>query len=675
MKIDRLYFYSSTTRWLILGANVINAQFQILQISKNGSCEVIDDQRLYTRDEVDGIITMAVGANVKPVGSAFGIIGLVRFFNGYYLYHVKSRQKVADLNGKTIYKILKTEYIYLPSSTARIESKLEDKYLKYFNSVDLSTDFYYSKELNLTQPWPQCVTEQDEIESRFSWNHHLTRQLPKRWSLTLIHGFVSSRQLAGIFNSPILILIARRSSEFAGTRFNRRGCNLDGNVANEVETEQIVYRPGPFGKATSFVQHRGSVPLFWSQDMGSVPQKPPIEIDHSDPWYTASTNHFRKLHSRYKGPIIALNLVKHNSGGETSLGHMYHEITKYINQFLPRNSQIIWEWVDIAKLRKEGSFAEFQPLCDELTKIVGITESPTSCQNGVIRVNCVDCLDRTNLTQVSIGLVALELQLRQLEVPLDVNTDFCGSIFQKLFEEHGDIIGYQYGGSQLVHTLKSYRGEDPLASKSKDILATISRYYSNTVSDNEKQIALDVFLLKTHPADRNLSTIQYRRDIYNYLERRPHILTQVFSAPKVGLERGADLQVSFGEYYDPNSLRQLSELFIANLGIHYRSLGIPAPVLSSITKNTKKIDLALSPEPFEILSNETVQESSNDLPTKTEDSFGPLCILPCLSNFENWDQIPFLQLAEYSPDQLCIENEIKTYKTGYENSLQEALCW
>ncbi|CBY07966.1 unnamed protein product [Oikopleura dioica] len=423
---------------------------------------------------------MAVGANVKPVGSAFGIIGLVRFFNGYYLYHVKSRQKVADLNGKTIYKILKTEYVYLPSSSARIKTKLEDKYLKglalnisyqiclnllisrckYFNSVDLSTDFYYSKELNLTQPWPQCVTDPDKIESRFSWNHHHTsslyRQLPKRWSLTLIHGFVSSRQLAGIFNAPILILIARRSSEFAGTRFNRRGCNLDGNVANEVETEQIVYRPGPFGKTTSFVQHRGSVPLFWSQDMGSVPQKPPIEIDHSDPWYTASTSHFRKLHSRYNGPIIALNLVKHNSGGETSLGHLYHEITKYINQFLPRNLQIIWEWVDIAKLRKEGSFAEFQPLCDELTKMVGITKSPTSCQNGVIRVNCVDCLDRTNLTQVSIGLVALEMQLRQLDVPFDVNTDSCaGIIFQKLFEEHGDIIGYQYGGSHWCTHLRA----------------------------------------------------------------------------------------------------------------------------------------------------------------------------------------------------------------------------
>jgi len=60
--------------------------------------------------------------------------------------------------------------------------------------------------------------------------------------------------------------------------------------------------------------------------------------------------------------------------------------------------------------------------------MVGITKSPTSCQNGVIRVNCVDCLDRTNLTQVSIGLVALEMQLRQLDVPFDVNTDSCAGM-------------------------------------------------------------------------------------------------------------------------------------------------------------------------------------------------------------------------------------------------------
>lgn len=62
-----------------------------------------------------------------------------------------------------------------------------------------------------------------------------------------------------------LILISRRSRLRAGTRYNARGVDDDGNVANFVETEQIVY----INKfALSFVQIRGSVPVFWEQLVG-----------------------------------------------------------------------------------------------------------------------------------------------------------------------------------------------------------------------------------------------------------------------------------------------------------------------------------------------------------------------------------------------------------------------
>lgn len=72
-----------------------------------------------------------------------------------------------------------------------------------------------------------------------------------------------------------LILLARRSTEFAGTRFLKRGQNCTGAVANDVETEQIIWdSTGPqsfrFGKFSAFVQRRGSVPLFWSQDSTHV---------------------------------------------------------------------------------------------------------------------------------------------------------------------------------------------------------------------------------------------------------------------------------------------------------------------------------------------------------------------------------------------------------------------
>ena len=47
-----------------------------------------------------------------------------------------------------------------------------------------------------------------------------------------------------------------------------------GHVANEVETEQVVHDASTTlhdsGKYTSFLQLRGSVPSFWSQDLSGV---------------------------------------------------------------------------------------------------------------------------------------------------------------------------------------------------------------------------------------------------------------------------------------------------------------------------------------------------------------------------------------------------------------------
>ena len=54
----------------------------------------------------------------------------------------------------------------------------------------------------------------------------------------------------------------RLSSERAGTRFQVRGVNDAGHVANFVETEQVIFLGD---EMSSFVQIRGSVPLFWEQ--------------------------------------------------------------------------------------------------------------------------------------------------------------------------------------------------------------------------------------------------------------------------------------------------------------------------------------------------------------------------------------------------------------------------
>lgn len=57
-------------------------------------------------------------------------------------------------------------------------------------------------------------------------------------------------------------------------------CCFQGDVANEVETEQIVHDASVMsftaGSYSSYVQVRGSVPLYWSQDISTMMPKPPI---------------------------------------------------------------------------------------------------------------------------------------------------------------------------------------------------------------------------------------------------------------------------------------------------------------------------------------------------------------------------------------------------------------
>lgn len=132
-------------------------------------------------------------------------------------------------------------------------------------------------------------------------------------------------------------------------------------------------------------------------------------------------------------------------------------------------------------------------------------------QHGISRTNCVDCLDRTNVAQFGIGKVAMGFQLYSMgyiDNPLSsLNTEFC-RILEELYDEHGDTLAWQYAGSQLVHSIKTYKKTAAfqvaklfnifilnfLKERSRDVLQTISRYYSNTFSDYEKQDGINLFL-------------------------------------------------------------------------------------------------------------------------------------------------------------------------------------
>lgn len=178
-----------------------------------------------------------------------------------------------------------------------------------------------------------------------------------------------------------LTIVARRSRFFAGARYLKRGANDAGYVANDVETEQIVsnalttsfHAPGPalFSNPsyTSYVQHRGSIPLYWSQDNSGVTPKPDIDskskslgknqrlrylVNPIDPFYSAAALHFDDLFKRYGAPVYVLNLIKarERTPRESKLLQEFKKAIVFLNQSLPEDAKILYKAFDMSRAAK-----------------------------------------------------------------------------------------------------------------------------------------------------------------------------------------------------------------------------------------------------------------------------------------------------------------------------------
>jgi phosphatidylinositol 3,5-bisphosphate 5-phosphatase len=149
-------------------------------------------------------------------------------------------------------------------------------------------------------------------------------------------GAFVQRKLNDYGRSLNIVLLARRSRHFAGTRYLKRGVSEQGKVANDVEHEQILHDESSHtsnGTFSSYMQVRGSIPTFWTQESSVTMPKPPIELNRVDPTYTATQLHFEDLMKRYGGPIVVLDLVKQSEKREREVrvGNEFRQGISYIN--------------------------------------------------------------------------------------------------------------------------------------------------------------------------------------------------------------------------------------------------------------------------------------------------------------------------------------------------------
>ena len=134
----------------------------------------------------------------------------------------------------------------------------------FFNKTQA---FYFSYNHDLTHTLQRTTDSSTNLQSdeRFLWNSFLLKNLKltpdlMSFSLPLILGFISINRVRLKGKLFEFSLVSRRSYLNAGTRFNVRGTDANGNVANFVETEQIVFYSNTI---CSYVVIRGSIPLNW----------------------------------------------------------------------------------------------------------------------------------------------------------------------------------------------------------------------------------------------------------------------------------------------------------------------------------------------------------------------------------------------------------------------------
>ena len=297
-----------------------------------------------------------------------------------------------------------------------------------------------------------------------------------------------TRKGSNTAKSFLLTLISRRSVKRAGLRYLRRGVDEEGNTANGVETEQILSDPNwaSSSKIYSFLQIRGSIPIFFSQSPYSF--KPVPQIQHSpETNFQAFKKHFRNISDRY-GSIQVVSLVEKH-GNEAIVGDEYQKNVDHLNQLNDSGLPSVgFEWFDFHTICRGMKFENVSILMDAIedpldkfSETVQLDGQFLSKQNGVLRVNCMDCLDRTNVVQSACGRRALELQLKCEGIDVSLQADQTGQFFNTLWADNGDAISKQYASTaamkgDFTRTRKrDYRGA------LTDMGISISRFYSGLV--------------------------------------------------------------------------------------------------------------------------------------------------------------------------------------------------
>uniref|UniRef100_A0A8C1YR68 Synaptojanin-1 n=1 Tax=Cyprinus carpio TaxID=7962 RepID=A0A8C1YR68_CYPCA len=428
---------------------------------------------------------------------AYGILGVLRLNLGDSMLHslvvVTGCSSVGKVQDSEVFRVTGTDFVSLKNDPSD-EDRIAD-----VRKVLNSGNFYFAwsstgVSLDLSLNAHRRIRE-DTSDNRFFWNQSLHLHLKHYgvncddWLLRLMCGGVEIRTIYAGHKQAKVCLISRLSSERAGTRFNVRGTNDDGQVANFVETEQVIFLDD---KVSSFIQIRGSIPLFWEQpgiQVGSHRVKLSRGFEANAP---AFERHFGALRRLY-GRQVIINLLGMKEG-ENMLSKAFQSHLK-ASEHANAVRMLNFDYHQMVKGGKTDKLITvLKPQINKFLEECGFfyysgEAGIQRCQTGTIRSNCLDCLDRTNSVQAFIALEMLPKQLEDMgltEKPQLVAR--FQEVFRSMWSTNGDSVSKIYAGTGALDG-KAKGG------KLKDGARSVTRTIQNNFFDSSKQEAIDILRL------------------------------------------------------------------------------------------------------------------------------------------------------------------------------------
>ena len=498
---------------------------------------------------------------------AKAILGIIRIKDINFVLYITSSEKIGQIKNQDVFRITDVDFFEISDPKIKHSNDQEISDLKEGIKKYLKLGFYYSFGVDLTSSQQYQSKILNDLKSgisnkfnmrnsslnnffsqlnytmgnnKFQISDNIEHNL-KRIYLTSYEKYFFNKNLykrfltqvtkepidycfimpiicgyIGIFSYELdgsqldFILISRRSQNHCGTRYNTRGINDDGHVANYCESEQIVIYKN---NLLSFSQLRGSVPVFFQQ----IGIRAATDITRNrNLTIEAFSKHLSEMRSDYS-LIYFINLLNQKKKGEAPIIMNFEKQIK----FRKGNKTFRYYYFDMQNQCQRDNYSKIDYLIQNIEPAINVfqfysedlsTHEVLKHQKGTTRTNCLDCLDRTNVIQTRISWLVCQKMLSYLNLNIQnifkieekffalTNNQFKEN-FKDIWAENGDQISIQYAGTASTITTVTKTGGHNLMGIIQHGIATVSRIYQGSFEDYFKQECIDTFLQKNLSED------------------------------------------------------------------------------------------------------------------------------------------------------------------------------